>query len=171
VSAPVPAGTPAAVITASNRGWRGEREDSSGQLLAARLRELGCAVGEVAVVPDDVPAIQEALRAALAAGAQVIVTTGGTGVTPTDVTPEATRPLLEREVPGIAEAIRLANRDRVPTSVLSRGLAGTVGSSLVVNLPGSPGGVRDGVAVLAPILGHVLSQLRGGDHVPGGGPG
>jgi molybdenum cofactor synthesis domain-containing protein len=167
----VPTGIRAAVITASNRSSRGEREDTSGHLLADRLRELGCTVGDVTVVPDDVPAIQAALRAALAAGADVVITTGGTGVTPTDVTPEATRPLLEREVPGIAEAIRLAARERVPTSVLSRGLAGTVGASLVVNLPGSPGGVKDGIAVLAPILGHVLSQLRGGDHQPGGGPG
>jgi molybdenum cofactor synthesis domain-containing protein len=158
------------VITASNRSSRGEREDTSGHLLADRLRELGCEVGDVTVVPDDVPAIQAALRTALASGADVVITTGGTGVTPTDVTPEATRPLLEREVPGIAEAIRLAARERVPTSVLSRGLAGTVGASLVVNLPGSPGGVKDGVAVLTPILGHVLSQLRGGDHKPGGGP-
>jgi len=166
----LPAGTRAAVITASNRSARGEREDTSGHLLADRLRELGCAVESVTVVPDDVQAIQAALRAALAAGADLVITTGGTGVTPTDVTPEATRPVLEREVPGIAEAIRLETRDRVPTSILSRGLAGTVGASLVVNLPGSPGGVKDGVTVLAPILGHVLSQLRGGDHKPGGGP-
>lgn len=163
-------GVRAAVITASNRSSRGEREDTSGQLLAEKLREMGCLVGDTTVVPDDVTAIQGALRAALAAGADLVVTTGGTGVTPTDVTPEATRPLLEREVPGIAEAIRLAARERVPTSVLSRGLAGTIGTSLVVNLPGSPGGVKDGVAVLTPILGHVLSQLRGGDHKPGGGP-
>ena len=167
----VPADARAAVITASNRSSRGERTDTSGHLLADRLRELGFAVGDVTVVPDDVPLIQDALRTALGSGADLVVTTGGTGVTPTDVTPEATRPLLEREVPGIAEAIRQASRDRVPTSILSRGLAGTVGPALVVNLPGSPGGVKDGIAVLGPILGHVLSQLRGGDHVPGGGPG
>ena len=167
----VRAGTRAAVVTASNRSARAEREDTSGHLLADRLRELGCEVAGVTVVPDDVPAIQGAIRAAVDAGADVVVTTGGTGITPTDVTPEATRPLLDREVPGIAEAIRLAARDRVPTSVLSRGLAGTIGTTLVVNLPGSPGGVKDGVGVLAPILEHVLSQLRGGDHVPGGGPG
>ena len=167
----VPPGTRAAVITASNRSARGERADDSGELLGERLRQLGCEVDRVTVVPDDVAAIGAALRKALDGGADVVITTGGTGVTPTDVTPEATRPLLDREVPGIAEAVRLAARDRVPTSVLSRGLAGTVGSALVVNLPGSPGGVRDGMDVLAPILGHVLSQLRGGDHVPGGGPG
>lgn len=171
MSGSVPVGTRAAVITASNRSARGERADTSGQLLADGLRDLGCQVGAVTVVPDDVSAIRAALRSALDSGADLVVTTGGTGLTPTDVTPEATRPLLDREVPGIAEAVRLAARDRVPTSVLSRGLAGTVGAALLVNLPGSPGGVRDGLAVLGPIVGHVLSQLRGGDHVPGGGPG
>lgn len=165
------AGTRAAVITASNRSARGEREDTSGHLLARLLRDQGFQVDDPVVVPDDVPAIQAALRGALDSGADVVVTTGGTGVTPTDVTPEATRPLLDREIPGIAEAIRSASRDKVPTAVLSRGLAGNIGRTLVVNLPGSPGGVRDGAAVLGPIVGHVLDQLRGGDHVPGGGIG
>jgi len=159
----VPPGARAAVITASNRSSRGERTDTSGHLLADRLRGLGFAVGDVTVVPDDVPLIQDALRTALGSGVDLVVTTGGTGVTPTDVTPEATRPLLEREVPGIAEAIRQASRERVPTSILSRGLAGTVGPALVVNLPGSPGGVKDGLAVLAPVLGQpVVVENRPG---------
>ena len=94
----------------------------------------------------------------------LVVTTGGTGLSPRDVTPEAVRPLLDREVPGLAEALRAENRSAVPTSVLSRGVAGTIGTTLVVTLPGSTGGVRDGVAVLAPVVGHALAQLRGGDH-------
>src|SRR5213079_2685255 len=103
----------------------------------------------------------------LAAGAQVVLTTGGTGLAPTDVTPEAVRPLFDREVPGIAEALRLASRDKVPTAVLSRGVAGVVRGALVVTLPGSPGGVRDGLTVLDPLLEHVMEQLAGADHRPG----
>lgn len=153
----------AAVVTVSDRSARGERPDASGPLLAGLLRELGLEVGEPVVVPDEVEAVQEALRAA-ASSYDLVVTTGGTGLSPRDVTPEATRPLLDREVPGIGEALRQRSADRVPTSVLSRGLVGTIGTTLVVNLPGSTGGVRDGVAVLAPVVEHALAQLRGSDH-------
>jgi molybdenum cofactor synthesis domain-containing protein len=159
----------AAVITCSNRSAAGERTDESGELLASLLSEAGYLVSQRVVVPDEVGAIRAAVRGAVDAGAQVVVTTGGTGLAPTDVTPEAVRPLLDREVPGIAEALRLAARDRVPTSVLSRGVAGTIGRALVVTMPGSPGGVRDGMAVLTPLLGHIVDQLCGGDHRPGGG--
>ncbi len=159
----------AAVITCSNRSAAGRRGDDSGALLVAGLTDDGHEVVLRQVVPDDVPAIQAAVRAAVAAGAQVVLTTGGTGLNPTDVTPEAVRPLLERDVPGIAEALRMASRDAVPTAVLSRGVAGTLGPALVVTLPGSPGGARDGLAVLRPLLGHAVAQLAGGDHRPGGG--
>lgn len=153
----------AAVLTVSDRSARGERPDASGPLLAGLLRGLGLDVADPVVVPDEVEAVQEALRAA-ASSYDLVVTTGGTGLTPRDVTPEATAPLLDRQVPGIAEALRSRNASAVPTAVLSRGLAGTIGTTLVVNLPGSTGGVRDGIAVLADVLDHALSQLRGGDH-------
>ncbi|MEX2289097.1 MAG: MogA/MoaB family molybdenum cofactor biosynthesis protein [Mycobacteriales bacterium] len=160
----VPVRGRAQVVTVSDRSFRGERPDTSGPLLAGLLRELGLEVGEPVVVPDEVPAVQVALRAA-APAYDLVVTTGGTGLTPRDVTPEATRPLLDREAPGLSEALRSRNAAAVPLAILSRGVAGTIGSALVVNLPGSTGGVRDGVAVLAPVLGHALAQLRGGgDH-------
>lgn len=157
----LPAGTPATVITCSNRSAAGVRPDDSGAILATGLADWGCTVTGPIVVPDDVSAIQKAISVAVAGGAVVVLTTGGTGVTPTDVTPEATKPLLHREIPGIAEALRKAGP---PTAALSRGLAGTIGQALVVNLPGSPGGVRDGLVVLAPIIGHLVDQARGGDH-------
>ncbi|SEG99279.1 molybdenum cofactor synthesis domain-containing protein [Nonomuraea solani] len=156
--------TRALVITVSNRASAGIYEDKSGPLLAELLRlEADCEVEGPVVVPDGEP-VEQALREGVAGGFDVIVTTGGTGLTPMDLTPEMTARVISREIPGIAEAIRLANREKVPTSVLSRGLAGQAGNSLIINLPGSSGGVRDGVAVLAPILRHAVDQIRGGDH-------
>jgi molybdenum cofactor biosynthesis protein B len=160
----LPDGARAAVITVSDRSHGGLRHDSSGPLLASLLAELGFEVAEPVVVPDDVDAVQDALRSAARASYDVIVTTGGTGFAPRDITPEATRPLLDREAPGIVEALRQHRRDEVPTTILSRAVAGTIGGSFVCNLPGSTGGVRDGVAVLAPVVGHLVAQLRGGDH-------
>jgi len=153
----------ARVIVASNRASAGVYEDTSGPLLVAGLRELGCEVGDPVVVPDG-PPVRDALRDAVGAGFDVVVTSGGTGISPTDATPQMTREVLDYEIPGIAEALRAVSRDAVPTSVLSRGLAGVAGRTLVVNLPGSRGGAKDGLAVLGPILGHAVDQLRGGDH-------
>ncbi|GAA2857810.1 MogA/MoaB family molybdenum cofactor biosynthesis protein [Nonomuraea rubra] len=155
----------ALVITVSNRASAGIYEDKSGPLLADLLRrEAGCEVVDGPVVVADGEPVEGALRDGVAQDYDVIVTTGGTGLTPMDLTPEVTSRVISREIPGIAEAIRLANREKVPTSVLSRGLAGQAGNTLIVNLPGSSGGVRDGVAVLAPILRHAVDQIRGGDH-------
>ncbi len=153
----------ARVIVASNRASAGVYSDTSGPLLVAGLRELDCAVDDPVVVPDGDP-VGAALRGAVADGVDVVLTSGGTGINPSDRTPEVTRALLDYEIPGIAEAIRAYSRDRVPTSVLSRGVAGVLGRMLVVNLPGSTGGARDGLAVLGPILAHTVQQARGGDH-------
>ncbi|MEP7055549.1 MAG: molybdenum cofactor synthesis domain-containing protein [Actinomycetota bacterium] len=160
----VPDGARAVVITVSDRSAAGSRADTSGPLAAELLTQQGFAVDPVLVVADERTEIVAALRAAVAAGTEFICTTGGTGLAPRDVTPEATRDVIEREAPGLAEAIRAFGRERVPTSILSRGVAGVAGRSLVVNLPGSTGGVRDGVAALAPVIGHAVAQLRGGDH-------
>jgi molybdenum cofactor synthesis domain-containing protein len=155
----------ARVIVASNRAAAGVYADTSGPRLVAGLRELGCEVGEPVVVPDGEP-VAQALRSAVADGLDVVLTSGGTGVTPTDRTPEATRGLLDFEIPGIAEAIRAYSRDRVPAAALSRGLAGVSGRTLIVNLPGSTGGAKDGLAVLGPLLRHTVEQINGGDHAP-----
>jgi molybdenum cofactor synthesis domain-containing protein len=164
MSAQLPPDARAVVVTASNRASAGVYADRSGEVLAEGLRELGFAVEGPHVRPDDVAALTEVLQAAVAGGADVVLTTGGTGLSPTDVTPEATRAVLERDAPGLAEAVRRYGEPTVPTAVLSRGVAGTAGRTLIVNLPGSTGGVRDGLAVLGPLLPHVVSQLRGGDH-------
>jgi molybdenum cofactor synthesis domain-containing protein len=154
----------ALAITVSNRAAAGVYEDRSGPVLAGLLAEAGCAVDGPLVVPDGEP-VEAALRAAIAAGYDVVVTTGGTGLTPGDLTPEMTRRVLDREIPGIAEAIRAAGvASGIPSAMLSRGLAGLAGRVLIVNLAGSSGGVRDGMAVLAPVLGHAVDQVHGGDH-------
>ena len=161
----LPADARARVITVSDRSHGGLRHDTSGPLLASLLQErLGFGEAEVVVVPDDVPEIERALRAAVEAGIDLVVTTGGTGFAPRDVTPEATRRVLEREAPGLAEALRQHNRDKVPTTILSRAVAGVAAGSIIVNLPGSTGAVRDGIEVLEPVIGHAIVQLRGGDH-------
>ncbi|WNI15888.1 MogA/MoaB family molybdenum cofactor biosynthesis protein [Streptomyces sp. ITFR-21] len=158
-----PAGLWALAVTASNRAAAGIYEDRGGPLVVAALEELGFAVDGPRIVPDGAP-VEQALREAVAEGYDVVITTGGTGISPTDRTPDVTRGLLDYEVPGIAEAIRAAGREKVPTAVLSRGVAGVSGRTLVVNLPGSTGGVKDGLAVLAPLVVHAVDQIRGGDH-------
>ncbi|MFC5054736.1 MogA/MoaB family molybdenum cofactor biosynthesis protein [Saccharothrix xinjiangensis] len=153
----------ARVVTASNRASAGVYEDRSGPVIVAWLRERSYDVPDAVVVPDGEPVAEE-LRRAVADGVAVVVTTGGTGVSPTDRTPEATRSVLDYEVPGVADAIRLAGWPRVPTAVLSRGVAGVAGRTFVVNLPGSTGGVRDGLDVLGTVLEHAVDQVAGGDH-------
>jgi molybdenum cofactor synthesis domain-containing protein len=160
----------AAVITVSDRCARGEAVDRSGPLVAEALAGAGLAVEPVRVVPDGAASVEAAIRTALTAGARVVVTTGGTGVGPRDRTPEGTRALLDRELPGLADAMRRAGAVMVASAVLSRAVAGVTAAdgesagALVVNLPGSPAGAAAVLDVLVPLVPHVLDQLDGGGH-------
>jgi molybdenum cofactor synthesis domain-containing protein len=154
----------AQVITVSTRGSQGLRADTSGEILLTALTELGIMCSPTVIIPDGPEVSTEILRA-VKSGHSLVVTTGGTGISPTDRTPEFTRSVIDREVPGIAEAIRAYGRGNgVATAALSRGIAGQLDNSLVVNVPGSPGGARDAAAVLGEIVIHALEQIAGSDH-------
>ena len=154
----------AVIITASNRASAGVYKDLSGAALKEGLIKLGYQVIGHKLVQDDINQIATTIKGALAEGIELIVTTGGTGISPTDVTPEATKNLLEKELPGFAEALRAYSREKVPTADLTRGLAGVNGKSLIINLPGSPGAVKDGLVIIERLAEHIFDQLAGNDH-------
>jgi len=151
----------AAVITVSTKGAAGQRVDESGPAMRAGLEAAGHQVISATLVPDDAERISDAIRTAVKAGANVVLTSGGTGLSPNDVTPEATRRVLERSIPGITDTLRARSIDKTPHGMLSRGVAGSVGSTLVVNLPGSPRAVRESLEVLLPVLPHAVELLAG----------
>lgn len=153
----------AVTIVSSTRAASGIYEDRAGPIIVAWLREHGFAADDATVVPDG-PAVTAALEAALASRVDLVVTTGGTGVGPGDMTPDATAKLLTAPLPGFQEELRRRGAASTPTAILSRGLAGVAGHTFVVNLPGSPGGVRDGLGLLGEVVDHVLDQLAGGNH-------
>ncbi|QKJ18682.1 MogA/MoaB family molybdenum cofactor biosynthesis protein [Microbacterium hominis] len=154
----------AAVVTVSDRSARGERADTSGPLAVAALRGAGFACDEALVVPDGADHVEAALRALVAGGVRVVVTTGGTGVAPRDQTPEGTLRVIDRELPGIAEELRRRGAQAKPLALVSRGRAGVAASTLIVNLPGSTSGVAEGMPLITSLAGHIIDQLDGGDH-------
>jgi molybdenum cofactor synthesis domain-containing protein len=156
----------AAVITASNRAFNGVYEDTSGQVLLDGLKSLGYDIESVLVVPDELEKISIAIQAEIKDGVDLVVTTGGTGISPFDITPEATAPLIQKQMPGILEALRAYSREKVPTTDLSRGVAGVTDKTLIINLPGSPGAAKDGLVIIERLAPHIHDQLAGHDHSP-----
>lgn len=154
----------AVVITVSDRASAGARDDQSGPIGVGLLRDAGWDCADAVVVPDGADSVEQALRAHLADGARLIITTGGTGVSPRDETPEGTARVLDRLLPGIAEELRRQGAAGKPAGMLTRGLAGVAGAALIVNLPGKPAAVADGLPIVLSVAAHVIDQLAGGDH-------